>query len=346
MIVLDNLVYNLQRAGGISTYWYELSSRLIRDEMDVRFIQSQKENHNIAQRSLNIDPGLLIPGKWPSNIINRFKPVKLSDFNDPFIFHSSYNRITSNKKAVHTVTVHDFIHEKFYNGPRRFLHSYQKTQAINKAAKIIAVSNNTKKDLIEFYPNVDPANIHVIYNGVGDDFFIINKAENTKPYLVYVGSREGYKNFNFTVQLMKELKDFELYIVGKPLIKDELKLLEDNIKGKYRFFSNADNSQLNNIYNNAFALLYPSSYEGFGIPLLEAMRTGLPFVALNKSSIPEVAGNAGELLDELDIDLFKYAINKIDQNREKYITEGLKRAAQFSWEKCYRETIEVYKKLI
>lgn len=345
MIILDNIIYNLQRAGGISTYWYELSSRLIRDGVDVRFIQSQKQSHNIAQQQLNIDQPLLIPGKWPASIINRFKSVKLSGLNDRFLFHSSYNRITSNKKAVHVVTVHDFIHEKYYNGIRRFLHSYQKAKSINKAAGIIAVSNNTKKDLMELYPNINPEIVHVIYNGVSEDFKICEKQKQKKPYLLFVGSREHYKNFDFVVELMHHLHDFDLWVIGKPFDKKEQDLLL-GIAGRFKLLANIDNHTLNNIYNNAYALLYLSSYEGFGIPLLEAMKCGLPFVALNRSSIPEVAGNAGILVDELDIDYIKGVIKSIDANRETYVAKGLEQAAKFSWEKSYQHTLKLYKELI
>jgi mannosyltransferase len=99
------------------------------------------------------------------------------------------------------------------------------------------------------------------------------------------------------------------------------------------------------LYNMAFALIYPSFYEGFGIPLLEAMKAGVPFLALNNSAIPEVAGNAGLLLESPDIGLFKNALEYIPAERETLIVNGFAQAAKFSWENCYQQTLSVYKEL-
>jgi len=345
-LVYDNIVYSLQQAGGISTYWAELSSRLIRDNYDISFIE--QENSNIIRQTLPIkDNQLLLQNVKYSQILSRFLPVNLNVSNEKFIFHSSYNRVTNNINAVQVTTVHDFVHEKYYGGLRKLIHSYQKNKSINAAQKIIAVSENTKRDLLEIHPKIDPSKIEVIYNGVSEDFFIIDKAvDGAKPYLLFIGSREHYKNFNFVVELLKEASGFDLYIIGKPLLKDEEKLLLRSIPGRFKLFTNIDNKSLNVIYNEAFALIYPSSYEGFGIPLLEAMKAGLPFIALNKSSIPEVAGRAGELIDELSIDGFKQALNRIANARNDYVLKGLKQAQFFSWEKCYQKTISLYHNLV
>src|SRR6201999_3833775 len=99
----------------------------------------------------------------------------------------------------------------------------------------------------------------------------------------------------------------------------ELTLLNQFIPSRWKIFNNIDNAKLNEIYNYAYALLYPSSYEGFGLPLIEAMKAGTPFIALNSSSIPEVAANTGILLDELDVELFKLAIISADANRTKLV---------------------------
>jgi mannosyltransferase len=343
-IVYDNLIYSLQKAGGISTYWSELSRRLIRDHADAYFIES--ENDNIPRRDVPIEKHQLIKDRNYPLIINRFLPVSLPSFKEKFIFHSSYNRVISNKTAIKVTTIHDFVHEKFYRGTRKFLHSYQKGKCLNTADIIITVSENTKRDLLSLHPSISTDKVRVIQNGVSDDFFITERVHHKKPYLLFVGSREHYKNFDFIVKLLKEMPEFDLYIVGKPLNKTEQQLLIANIPGRFQLFSGIDNNRLNLIYNSAYALLYPSSYEGFGIPLLEAMKAGTPFIALNKSSIPEVAGKAGELIDELDIDNFKQAIYKIDSNRDKYILNGLQQVKLFSWEKCYQETIKLYRDLI
>ncbi|MDO3642469.1 glycosyltransferase family 1 protein [Mucilaginibacter sp. L3T2-6] len=343
-LVYDNIIYSLQTAGGISTYWSELSKRLLRDNVNLLFVES--DNNNIARNNVYIDKHQLISrNKYPL-IIERFLTLKLSNIKHEFIFHSSYNRITDNPLASQVTTIHDFVHEKFYGSPRKNVHSYQKNKALYAARKIISVSENTKHDLLALHPHIDPEKIKVIYNGVSDDFFIIKDAKKQgRPYLLFIGSREFYKNFEFVINLIKELPDFDLYVVGRPFNKQEARLISA-LEKRIKIFVNICNAELNKLYNSAFALLYPSSYEGFGIPLLEAMRAGLPFVALNKSSIAEVAGKAGELIDQLDIDDVKHALEEIANNRKKYILEGLEQSANFSWERCYQETVGLYKELI
>lgn len=115
---------------------------------------------------------------------------------------------------------------------------------------------------------------------------------------------------------------------------------------RWELHTGLSNSELNILYNNAFALLYPSSYEGFGIPILEAMRAGCPFIALNNSSIPEVAGNAGVLLNELTRESLAYAFSNIKLNRELIISLGFTQSNKFSWDKTYDDTLNLYNKLL
>lgn len=341
-IHFDNIIYSLQRAGGISTYWTELIYRLLRDQYEVRF--TELPHQNISRAGLHIPEQSRTLTQGGRLLFNRFKVLSLRAEKDPFIFHSSYNRITSNPHAQQVLTIHDFVHEKFYSGLRRYLHLHQKNKAIGLAEKIIVVSEHTKQDLLHFHPSLKEENIAVIYNGVSESFYPLSDGCNQKlnPYLLFIGSRAHYKNFNFAVELLGRLTDFNFYIVGSSLSEKEIRLLNQKLPGRWKMFTNIDNEQLNRVYNAAYALIYPSSYEGFGIPLLEVMKTGTPFVALNQSSIPEVAGNAGILVDELDLDAFEQAILQINGNEALLKEKGQTQAGKFSWEKCFHETLQVY----
>lgn len=353
MIYYDNLIFSLQKAGGISTYWGELIRRLVRDGEDVVFKELTFLD-NIVRQTLTISQNQIIKENRLPRVFNRFCDVNTSSFSDkPFIFHSSYNRITRNPKAIQVTTIHDFVHEKFYGGMRRFLHSSQKRKNINHADQIIVVSKNTKMDLLDLNPNIQSSNVHVIYNGVSEDFFVLPDLKynivvekSHKKYIVFIGSREMYKNFDFAVSVLHHLPDFDFYVIGTELNNREKRMLDNSLPNRWRSFKNVSNSELNKLYNGAYALLYPSSYEGFGIPLLEAMKAGTPFVALNASSIPEVAGEAGILLNRLDKDVFIDAILSIDSKRGQLLEKGLKQAAKFSWENCYGETLALYTSLL
>ena len=345
-IEYDNIIYSLQNAGGISTYWSQLCNRLIRDNYSVTFVERKTQSG--VRMAVDIAPEKIDNDNIFPLIISRFITLKYSRINEKFIFHSSYNRVTNHPKALQIVTIHDFVHEKFYSGIRRFLHKFQKNRAIRSADAIIAVSENTKRDLLHFHPYIKPENVHVIYNGVSEDFCFLNPEQYrlidiSDTYFLYIGSREKYKNFDFTVEAVSLQQDHYLYIVGSELTNAEVKILDSKLKGRWRLFKYAENKLLNELYNRAFALVYPSSYEGFGIPLLEAMSAGCPFITLNNSSIPEVAGKAGAMMMTLSLSEFHDAVRKIYTLRGEMINRGFEQVRKFSWEKCYQETLQVYK---
>jgi len=346
----DNIVFSLQKAGGISTYWSELIIRLLRDEVDVSF--DEFNHQNIVRNTFTIKSESLHFRTARSLLLQRFRALPLRHQNERFVFHSSYNRITNNPKASQVTTVHDFVHEKLYSGIRRSLHLMQKKKVLLAAKQIITVSENTKKDLLQFHPAIPKERIKVIHNGVSTDFYPMDEQEKQylpeaghRPFLLYIGSREHYKNFKFTVRLLREIPEMDLYIVGSALLRNELQDLMQKIPGRWRHFNHISNARLNQLYNMAHSLIYPSEYEGFGIPLLEAMKAGTPFIALRNSSIPEVAGDAGILLERADIDLFKREIEVIPTKLNVLQEKGFIQADKFSWEKCYQQTLSVYKEL-
>lgn len=354
-IVFDNIIFSLQKSGGISVYWYELISRMLnQSDINCLFIEEKSKNGNIFRDQLTIDANYFFFSdyKW-SNYLGRYRSLELKTKNDNFIFHSSYYRTVSKSvkkknNIQEIVTVHDFTYERFSSGLKKWVHSWQKKKAIKAADVVICISENTKKDLLYFYPQFSNKDIRVVYNGVSKDYNVIPELKETNdntPFFLFVGSRTGYKNFDFVVEAVSTLENYVLKIVGGPLSKNESIFLEKNLSGRWQFLENVDNLQLNVLYNQAFALLYPSSYEGFGIPIVEAMKAGCPFISIRGSSITEVAGEAGYLMEELNIEDFNLGVELIKNNRDKIVELGLLQANLFSWDKCFDEMLEIYKEL-
>lgn len=349
-IIYDNIIFSLQKAGGISIYWYELIKRL-QHRKDVTFFEYPNENIFRKKFTIETTEETQFPVRWM-----RYLPF-LKRVPEKSVFHSSYYRVSLQKNIVNITTVHDFTYEYFRKGPAKYIHQWQKSFAIKKSDGIICVSENTKKDLLRFYPKIDEGKIKVIYNGVGEEFQQLTdpraylsgslEALKGKKYILYIGDRSGYKNFHIAVKVLEALEDFSLVLVGGgDLNRDEVQSLQ-KIAHRMFHFQGIDAKILNIVYNNAFCLLYPSGYEGFGIPIAEAMKAGCPVVSTNVSSIPEVAGDSALLVKKIETGQFLNAIRMLqDRNfREAMIEKGLKQSEKFSWNNCFDQTCDFYEKI-
>jgi mannosyltransferase len=349
-IVYDNIIYSLQKAGGISKYWTELIKRQKKN-----IIFYELENQNIFRNSLKIST--LEEAKIPLFILRYFPFLK--KIKSGSIFHSSYYRTTFQKDVINITTVHDFTYNYFTNGLVKIVHMFQKNLAIKNSDGIICVSNNTKKDLLKFFPSLNREKIKTIYNGVDNSFFQIKNLKKTvskdlkflinKKIILYVGERRGvHKNFSLVLDIINSLNDYYLVCVGGGHFeKKEKKNIDKKIKGKFYHINKISNHKLNMIYNISFCLLYPSSYEGFGIPIIESMKAGCPVISTNKSSIPEISGNAAILVSKINKEQFIHSIQLLQNKslRNKYVKRGIKQAKKYSWDKCFKETLKFYTKV-
>jgi len=349
-ILFDNIIFARQRVGGISVVWYELVRRFLRDGEDVHFIDFEP-NCNTLRSSLDIPSRLLTVKKSGYKKIHKYLPVRYR-CDEPFIFHSSYYRVCSAKNAINVTTVHDFTNELFQKGSGPLKDRWIKHNAIKHSDYIICISENTKKDFLRFFPSFPEERIRVIYNGVSDKYHPTDgQPEPICPlpphsFLLFVGERYGYKNFDLVVETLQRY-EADLVIVGNELSATEIESLKA-IKGTYYHAGRVGYSTLNLYYNQALALVYPSSYEGFGLPVLEAQRAGCPVIAYNASSIPEVIGYTPLLMNELTPAelISKIEMLADDKLLQEVINNGKRNAERFSWEKTYEQTSDFYKSVI
>lgn len=345
--IFDNIIYFLQKSGGGSVYWSEVTQRYI-NKSDSLFLEQEKDNNNIFKEKIEVSNKIII-SRIPLKI-QRYLPIFYIK-KEKHIFHSSYYRVSANMNAINVTTVHDFTYEKYGKGLSKLVHYIQKKIAIKKSHGIICISENTKKDLLYYHPWASKKIIKVVYNGVSSQFENIrnecdiekNKYRDiiSKKYILFVGHRSSYKNFDIAVKTVELLnKGYIFIIVGQDLNESEKNLLEESISGRYIHLKNIESKDLNVLYNYAFCFLYPSSYEGFGIPIIEAMKTGCPVITTNTSSIPEVAGEAALIVDEIKEEKFVEKIIELEnpERRDAVIARGYYQAQKFSWDKCRKET--------
>jgi glycosyltransferase involved in cell wall biosynthesis len=264
------------------------------------------------------------------------------------------------------LTVHDlspFIRPDFYPATIRLRARALLKRGIMAAEKIITVSEATKNDIIKLF-DIDPKKIAAIYLGIDPSFRPINEKEKVaavlkkydiyNKYILYVGKIQKRKNVKRLIQAFHILRkkmnvQHKLVLVGKRMWEydeafEEIDRL--NIGREIIGLGHIAYSDLPYLYNGADVFVFPSLFEGFGLPPLEAMACGTPVVAANLTSIPEVVGHAAILVDPYDIASIANGIDKVLTNEElrKVLkTRGLERAKQFSWKKTAKKTLSVYK---
>lgn len=325
-----------------------------------------KNKYFLFKPSFKIQKDLSTPGRW---LWDQMRLPKLAREKGIDILHQPCFSVPFFYKGKVIVTAHDIISRLFpQNIPffSRMFFSYWMPLSYRKATKIITISESTKNDLIRVL-KIPKSKIKVINLAAGREFrpigdkqkigSIKKKYEIAGNYFLHVGTLEPRKNLSFLIKVyaVAQKKDSnlpKLVITGKKGwyyqqlfdLVDELKLA-----GRVIFTGYVKEKDIPYLYNGAIAFLFPSIYEGFGLPLLEAMASGVPVISSNTSSMPEVIGEAGILLPPDNRKKWIGAIIRIsnDKNLHRKLHEnGLKQAKKFSWEKCAQQTLEVYQEVI
>lgn len=358
-ILYDSQIFDLQRFGGISRYFCEILRRLsIKKDIAVRYsINYYLTTYRLGKHRIPLPRFIFKHYRNMFHNQNKEFSKKLLQQDNKYLFHPTYYdpyflKYIGNNPYV--ITVHDMIHEKF---PSSFYNVSEiiayKKEVITHASRIIAISQNTKKDIIQLL-NISPEKIDVIYHSTSMKPFT-EKQRLVLPntFLLFVGDRTPYKNFDRLAKAFAKLsaRDENLFLIctGMPFKQSEKKFLNElNISNKVIQIKATDKI-LSELYSRARLFVFPSLYEGFGIPILEAYACHCPVALSNTSCFPEIAGDAGIYFDPYSETSILESIKTIiynDQKRTELISQGTNRLKLYSWEKATMLTQKTYLKAL
>ena len=353
-------IFSLQRYGGISRYYFELIKHISPNMADVKVIAGLYINEYI--KTLPEVKGIKVPQIKFSNYIRLkisglLQEVILKTTHRQTILHQTYYYQPIIKwKGKVVLTVYDMISEIYSQKcPDGDNISLLKRDWCERSDKIIAISHSTKNDLVRLF-GISPEKIVVIHlaSFLGGNQSLLSVKPFSEPYLLFVGKRKYYKNFEGLIQAFaasETLKrSFHIVCFGGEALSniEKVRLKELGIESRVHQVGGGDDV-LCNYYRNALAFVCPSLYEGFGIPILEAMEFSCPVICSNTSSIPEVAGDAAVYFDPSDTASIQHTLEAtlFDQNLlDDLRKRGLKRQSEFSWDRCAKETLAVYYSLL
>lgn len=374
-ILFDHQVFSWQTYGGVSRYIVELMRGLPVLGQSV-FLPKHFFSENVYLRTLpEFQRRSLVsfPFKGKKILQNyggRAASLGALRHLRPDVFHPTYFDAYFLKTVQKTgipfvLTVHDMIHEIYGHGSRGFFSLdaqviENKRLLAEKAQAVVAVSENTRQDLLRFCPNVDPAKIQVIHHG---NSLHLNPSARSfsplfqppkSPFLLFVGQRKAYKNFAWMAThlagLLRSEPELQVVCVGGSAFDEAEKqhLTQLGIYEKVRYTTVQSDLELAELYRRAMCFIFPSQYEGFGIPVLEAFACACPVVLHRASSLPEVGGDAALYFDESRPESLEAAVRQMMTNatlRQQLVERGLARSGQFTWQQSVAKHLAVYQSI-
>ncbi|MCX5998423.1 MAG: glycosyltransferase family 1 protein [Chloroflexi bacterium] len=399
-VVIDGIIYQLQSCGGISRMFSEILPRMcdLDESLNITllssgpFLQTPPTHPHIHSRSVSSAERALSPDRPPGpfasvpiSIEHRLQLIRLwNTFTLPAremagflslrsmrgaIWHSTYYTtpygLSRHKwDGPMVTTVHDTIHEMFpQHFPEHRSFHERKRRCIEKADLVIAVSENTKRDVLQRF-RIGEHRIRVIHNAASTVFTQASVAQQeelvrrlglAKPFVLYVGCRSGYKNFSVLLEaysIWEKRHDLDLICVGGEAAwsaEETQTMIRANLTSSVKLFTEVTDEDLRGLYSRACMFVYPSLYEGLGLPPLEAMACGTPVVVANSSSLPEVVGNAGLYFEPSAHEELLDAIDRVAEDtdlRQALTRKGFERAGMFTWEKTAAETYDAYRNVL
>jgi len=350
-IAIDSRMYN---SAGVGTYLKNLLNQYAKLDHDFgfRLIGNPSE---LREYSYNNNFEIIENDAGIYTLREQIKmPASIGKVN---LLHCPHYNIPIQYKGKLVVTIHDVCHLAMPQFVRKFHQKvYAKAMllAATRKADIIITDSEFSKNEIMKYVKVNPNKIRTLYLGVDSDFRVSSEKEN---YILYVGNVKPHKNLKRALQayslLLKKGFDCDFIIVGKRegfiTEDDELNNITANISEKVIFTGYVSDGQVKEYFRKAILLIFPSLYEGFGLPPLEAMASGTPVVVSNAASLPEIVGNAGVYVDPYDVESIFEGMCKVLSDielRKELVQKGLARVKGFSWRKTAEKTLDIYNYIV
>jgi glycosyltransferase involved in cell wall biosynthesis len=286
------------------------------------------------------------------------------------LFHAPHYVLPPLTPCKSVVTIHDCIHLRFPQYlPNRLAYAYARSSlwfATHRSNRVLTVSEASKRDILRYF-RVPERKIDVIYNAIDERFGeppaadeierVRDRYQLNAPYILYAGNIKPHKNLERLIEAFHTLRHGDLEHVKLLIIGDEISkyatlrraVHKYKLHKHVRFFGFVPDKTLAVLYRLARAFVFPSLYEGFGLPPLEAMASGTPVITSNLSSLPEVVGDAALLIDPYDADAIADAMRRVlldSDLREDLRQRGLKRVAEFSWDRSIRRVREIYEEVL
>jgi glycosyltransferase involved in cell wall biosynthesis len=344
-IVIDADVLGRERTGD-ETYVSALLAELPRAAGDLRFaavtrhpelVPEGVEAIELPARSQPLRMAVTLP-----RLLRRLRPG--------LVHFQHVVAPRSNFPAV--VTIHDLSFERdpgLMSRRDRFFFRTMVPRSVARADRVLAVSERTKQDLIELY-GVSESKIVVTPNGIDAAFGADGPRRNGPPYLLFVGALQPRKDPLSAIEALSLANsDLKLVLAGPDRGSgDDAReaVARLGLGGRVEFTGHVEKDELAALYRGAVCLVFPSRYEGFGLPVVEAMASGTPVVASAAGAVPEVAGEAAILVDPGDAVALAGGIERALADRDRLVRLGLERARSFSWAETARRTVQVYRELL
>ncbi len=352
-ILYDHQMFSFQKFGGITRYFTDLIAHL---PATCTFSLPLRYSENYYLEESGVIPTASIPWISSFRVKRQFyyyynqqlsqKSIAKNDFD---LFHPTYydDYFLKRLRKPLVITIHDMIHEKFKGSFSSSDPTSRKKLKLAQAADhIIAVSRNTKHDIMELF-GIPESKISIVYHGYTTR---VKPAERLfENYILYVGDRKGYKNFRFFIEavqpLLHQFPELKVVCTNQPFTAEEIRLFNRLGIGEQTHQVSVDDAQLASLYMYAELFAYPSLYEGFGLPILEAWNNGCPVCLSDTSCFPEIAGGAACYFDPADKESILHAVEKvlIDKDYSQSLKEkGKLRLQHFSITDMAENTCAIY----